>query len=109
MRLDPVETSFLFNILARYIRALLPDLIKFSYIPQNDLRINENSQIHAPPGGRDRSPDFTLASWSTKMQVVEPEEHVLVLEFAENSKGKKNENYLFVAYSSALNLIVFMM
>lgn len=43
------------------------------------------------------------------MQVVEPEEHVLVLEFAENSKGKKNENYLFVAYSSALNLIVFMM
>jgi hypothetical protein len=42
------------------------------------------------------------------MQVVEPEEHVLVLEFAENSKGKKNENYPFVAYSSALNLIVFM-
>ena len=31
------------------------------------------------------------------MQVVEPEEHVLVLEFAENSKGKKNENNLFVA------------
>lgn len=32
------------------------------------------------------------------MQVVEPEEHVLVLEFAENSKGKKNENNTCVAF-----------
>jgi hypothetical protein len=32
------------------------------------------------------------------MQVVEPEEHVLVLEFAENSKGKKNENNPFVTF-----------
>lgn len=55
--------------------------------------------MHAPPrGARDRSPDFNLASWSTKMQVVEPEEHVLILEFAENSKGKKSENNPFVAF-----------
>jgi hypothetical protein len=32
------------------------------------------------------------------MQVIEPEEHVLVLEFAENSKGKKNENNTCVAF-----------
>jgi hypothetical protein len=32
------------------------------------------------------------------MQIMEPEEHVLVLEFAENSKGKKNENNPFVAF-----------
>ena len=32
------------------------------------------------------------------MQVVEPEEHVLILEFAENSKGKKSENNPFVAF-----------
>jgi len=32
------------------------------------------------------------------MQVTEPEEHVLVLEFAENSRGKTNENNPFVLF-----------
>jgi DEAD/DEAH box helicase domain-containing protein len=55
--------------------------------------------VHVPTrGARDRSPDFSLASWSTRMQVTEPEEHVLVLEFAENSRGKKNENNPFVLF-----------
>lgn len=74
-------------------RTLLPDLIKFAYIPQNDLRVNADPQIPESNRQRDRSPDFTIpdATTTTGLNIVEPEEHVLILEFAENSKGKKTE------------------
>lgn len=80
------------SIEALFVRTLLPDLIKFAYIAQNELRIHADSQPQTNKNKteRGRSPDFALAS--THLNVVEPEEHVLVLEFAENSKGKKSEN-----------------
>ncbi|KAF7975315.1 hypothetical protein HWV62_10102 [Athelia sp. TMB] len=73
------------------LKALLPDLIKFAYIPPNDLRIHENTQAANAERPRARSPDFNLASVSARtVPTLETEEHVLVLEFAENSKGKKS-------------------
>jgi DEAD/DEAH box helicase domain-containing protein len=71
-------------------RALLPDLINFAYIPQNELRIHGDSQ-----GQRDRSPDFsTISAPSDSLigGINEAEEHVLVLDFADNSRGKKSQN-----------------
>jgi DEAD/DEAH box helicase domain-containing protein len=74
-------------------RALLPDIIKFAYIPHNDIR------IHAETLGREHkrsnSPDFALRSRplatpaSSQLPGHEEEEHVLVLEFAENFRGPK--------------------
>jgi DEAD/DEAH box helicase domain-containing protein len=63
------------------VRALLPDLIKFAYIPQHRLRIH---------GGRD-SPDFSAFAQSS-LGIAEKEEHVLILEFTDKSRGKKSGN-----------------
>ncbi|OJA19678.1 hypothetical protein AZE42_06950 [Rhizopogon vesiculosus] len=75
------------------LKALLPDIIKFAYIPHNDIR------IHAETLGREHkrsnSPDFALRSRplatpaSSQLPGHEEEEHVLVLEFAENFRGPK--------------------
>lgn len=70
-------------------RALLPDQVIFSYIPKNELLINAT-----PEGGRrERSPNFSTfstCSHSRDQSSGNAEEHVLVLEFAENSRGKKS-------------------
>ncbi|KAG6833474.1 hypothetical protein H0H87_006046 [Tephrocybe sp. NHM501043] len=68
-------------------QAILPDLIKFSYIPRNELRITEDSL----KGHRERSPDYsTFGAASTSATKLENEDdHVLVLEFIDNAKGKK--------------------
>jgi hypothetical protein len=68
----------------------LPDLVKFSYIPKNELKVNEND---ASVGrARARSPDFTIGPSSFKALAREEEGHVLVLEFFDNLKGKKSRN-----------------
>ncbi|KAJ8595607.1 DEAD H helicase [Rhizopogon salebrosus TDB-379] len=75
------------------LKALLPDIIKFAYIPHNDLRIHAEtlSQQHK----RSNSPNFALHSRSlatpasSLLPGQEEEEHVLVLEFAENFRGPK--------------------
>ncbi|KAA1474847.1 DEAD H helicase [Dentipellis sp. KUC8613] len=67
------------------LTALLPDMIKFAYEAKNNIRINATQTQHREP-----SPDFGKfqqeGMYGTQ---VHEEEHVLILEFAENSKGKK--------------------
>jgi len=80
-------------------RALLPDLIKFSYIPQSEHRIHADAQLHK---GKERfgSPPYTVATRSsTSVQVastLEEDEHVLVLEFAELGKPRSRKEDLLV-------------
>jgi DEAD/DEAH box helicase domain-containing protein len=65
----------------------MPDIIRFSYIPRNEIQIYENSVAASAKHVRD-SVDFSLPSSST----LEDKEHVLVLDFADNAKGKKGSN-----------------
>lgn len=66
----------------------MPDMIKFSYIPQNDLRIHGDS-VQSSKSRRELSPDFSISSSS---KGDHDGDHVLVLEFADNSRGKKAQN-----------------
>lgn len=96
------------------LRALLPDLIKFGYIPRNDIRVNAEVQVQR----RDKSPDYSafmsgggymassgpdndtsLSNESlpgpSALQVggnAEEDEHVLLLEFIDNARGKKHDD-----------------
>ncbi|KAJ3572806.1 hypothetical protein NP233_g2842 [Leucocoprinus birnbaumii] len=72
------------------IKALLPDLVKFSYIPKNDLKVNESNDDTTKR--RANSPDFIISRSSDKSHTMGEEGHVLVLEFFDNLKGKKSRN-----------------
>ncbi|KAF8078143.1 P-loop containing nucleoside triphosphate hydrolase protein, partial [Lyophyllum atratum] len=80
------------------LKALLPDQIKFSYIPRNDLRVNEQS-LSASRGHRERSPDYSAFrnASTSKIPIDDEEEHVLVLEFVDNARGKKIKNNSLVS------------
>lgn len=69
-------------------RALLPNLIKFSYIPKNDLRMNDDPEKVSAKDDR-VVPLFSNSDLSNK---IDNEGHVLVLEFLDNLKGKKSNN-----------------
>ncbi|KAG6849336.1 hypothetical protein H0H93_009302 [Arthromyces matolae] len=74
------------------MRAILPDLIKFAYIPRNQLRITEEISR-----GR-KSPDYSSCSGSTSTSTLENEEdHVLVLEFVDNVRGTKTKGNRFLS------------
>jgi DEAD/DEAH box helicase domain-containing protein len=68
----------------------MPDMIKFSYIPKNELYIHGDSH----PG--QASVDFAVSRDSlTLPHSSRPggdDEHVLVLDFADNSRGKKQQS-----------------
>ncbi|KAL5490199.1 HRQ1 [Sanghuangporus weigelae] len=75
------------------LKALLPDLIRFAYIPRDQLMINADAQESSSRGKKDRerSPDFsafTIGSSSAGFSHSTPheDEHVLVLDFA-GAKG----------------------
>ncbi|KAG1882994.1 hypothetical protein F4604DRAFT_1953038 [Suillus subluteus] len=80
------------------LKALLPDVVEFAYIPQIDLRIH--GETVSQQNKRPNSPDFTLHSQSlaidtpsgSRLPGHEEEEHVLVLEFAENFRTTKLGN-----------------
>lgn len=79
-----------------YLRALLPDLIKFAYIPRDDLRINAEVQEQKYGGskGRASSPDFSAfihksSEDSSVHGTSHEDEHVLVLEFIGNKGASK--------------------
>ncbi|KAH7889934.1 DEAD H helicase [Phlebopus sp. FC_14] len=82
------------------LKALIPDLIKFAYIPCNELRIQPSQTQH----GR-KSPDFSLSSQARSSQLpgMDEDEHVLVLEFAENSKGKKDRQGVGLSLPPAMS------
>ena len=77
-----------------YHRALLPEMVKFAYTPRLELRIHSDQQ----PGSsrRARSPDFsefrTAGTSSSRVNDVDEDEHVLVLDFIDNSRGTKTGN-----------------
>ncbi|EJD05721.1 DEAD/H helicase [Fomitiporia mediterranea MF3/22] len=93
------------------LKALLPDLIRFAYIPRDQLRINAESQGEADKKskGRGGSPDysaFTVGSSSAGFSHATPheDEHVLVLDFAAaKGTGKKPDAPAF-AYQLAPSL-----
>jgi DEAD/DEAH box helicase domain-containing protein len=81
-----ILTSDRQGLFRRIRRALLPNLIKFAYIPENELRIDKDA-----PKRRENTPDFLTFGLSTPS--FEPEqEHILVLEFVDDPKGKKSSN-----------------
>ncbi|KZV84071.1 hypothetical protein EXIGLDRAFT_727691, partial [Exidia glandulosa HHB12029] len=80
------------------IKALLPDLVKFAYIPANDLQVQMAAQ------DRDGAPDI-YASSST--HTLDDEEHVLVLEFLEGSLSTslstlRNQSQWSLTYAPSL-------
>ncbi|KAG1819521.1 DEAD H helicase [Suillus subaureus] len=80
------------------LKALLPDVVEFAYIPHSDLRIH--GETVSQQKKRSNSPDFTLHSQPLAIDTLsgsrlpghEEEEHVLVLEFAENFRTTKPGN-----------------
>ena len=70
----------------RSIRALVPDMIRFAYVPRSEIQANENRI--ATSGKSSDEVDFSLPSTSK----LEDDEHVLVLEFTDNIKGIKSSN-----------------
>ncbi|TCD65415.1 hypothetical protein EIP91_002714 [Steccherinum ochraceum] len=82
------------------LKALLPELIRFSYVPSIELRIHAES---SSDNKREGSPDFAIVPTSkiepSALPGVEDEEHVLVLDFVDAPKGKKsvNEGFMFGA------------
>jgi DEAD/DEAH box helicase domain-containing protein len=70
-------------------RVLLPDLINFAYIPHNERRVHDGSA--GSSSKRAKSPDFSAFAKKAEQfrTQLEPEEHVLTLEFNESSKSKK--------------------
>ena len=68
------------------LRMLIPDTIKFAYVSRTQIQIHENS-IAAAQKQRDMV-DFSLPSPGHS----EEDEHVLVLEFVDNSKRKRSSN-----------------
>ncbi len=73
---------------------LIPDTIKFAYVSRTEIQIHENS-ITAAQRPSDMV-DFSLPSTSRP----EEEEHVLVLEFIDNLKGKRSAN---IGHASSLD------
>ncbi|KAF8580679.1 P-loop containing nucleoside triphosphate hydrolase protein [Ramaria rubella] len=71
------------------LKALLPDLIRFAYIPQSEHCINSDVQSHK---GKDRarSPDYS-AHANSGHGALEADEHVLILDFSEFGKPKKQK------------------
>ena len=71
-----------------YCRALLPDIVKFAYTPRTELEVHNQG-----PARRDEHPDFGGfgAARDTRKGITETEEeHVLVLELADNDTSKNN-------------------
>ena len=76
---------------------MLPEIVKFAYTPRIELRIHSDQQ-----GGstrRERSPDFsafrTASASGSRVNDVDEDEHVLVLDFMDNARGKKPTNPAF--------------
>lgn len=73
------------------LTALLPDMIKFAYIPHTDLRINGDlsSSVQEKP-----SPPFSITPTSSNAIIsnTHEDEHVLILELVDNSKVKRSSS-----------------
>ncbi|KAH9854069.1 DEAD/H helicase [Lenzites betulinus] len=74
------------------LKALLPEVVKFAYTPRSELRIH--SDQHVGSSRRERSPDYAAfqaaGASGSRTNDVDTDEHVLVLDFMDNSRGKKS-------------------
>ncbi|KAI6129159.1 P-loop containing nucleoside triphosphate hydrolase protein [Pisolithus thermaeus] len=87
------------------LKALLPDLINFAYIARDQLRIQAETLSQVQRSGR-TSPDFSLRSLeksSSQLPGIEEDEHVLVLEFADNTRGKKQRTGSLLSLPPAMS------
>ncbi|KAJ4480369.1 P-loop containing nucleoside triphosphate hydrolase protein [Lentinula edodes] len=64
------------------LKALLPEIITFAYVPRNQIQVNLSAKSNDEP-------DFSafLTSKESKLGLTKEPEHVLLLEFAESWKG----------------------
>lgn len=87
----------------RAFRALLPHIVKFAYIPRVQLQIHGNTQ--ASSSNRQESPDYSrfdpaVSSSASPDTSVDEDEHVLVLDFEDNSRGHKMANgFVHISYA----------
>ncbi|KAI0709033.1 P-loop containing nucleoside triphosphate hydrolase protein [Earliella scabrosa] len=86
---EPLELSKVAEL-----KALLPEIVKFAYTPRIELRIHGDQQSGS--SRRERSPDFSAfrsaGASSSRVHDVDEDEHVLVLDFVDNSRGTKPMN-----------------
>ena len=69
-------------------RALLPHLVKFAYIPRTEVQIHGDAQLSHSK--REKSPDFSRYGSNQDPGLIHDcDEHVLVLDFEESSRGNK--------------------
>ncbi|KAJ3559889.1 hypothetical protein NM688_g67 [Phlebia brevispora] len=72
------------------LKAILPNLIQFAYIPRVQLQIHEDSRQHEPHKKDEAYAAFDSArSAGPSTDAAEEEEHVLVLDFEDPSRGSK--------------------
>lgn len=95
-----------FGLMNRF-RALLPDLIRFAFIPRDQLQINaDGTPGPASKERRDKSPDFSAFTFSDSTSgfsraTQHEDEHVLVLDFAAaKGSGKKPDAQMYAMPSS---------
>jgi DEAD/DEAH box helicase domain-containing protein len=69
------------------LRAIIPDLLRFGYIPADQIKLNSSD---VPGSVRSSSPTYALPS----APILDEEEHVLVLEFVESTKRYKAPEYV---------------
>ncbi|KAG8953362.1 hypothetical protein FRC03_011793, partial [Tulasnella sp. 419] len=78
------------------IKAIIPELIRFAYIPAADLRIH--SDKGSQPEGRSKSGrDDDI--YAPQTSSIKDDEQVLVLDFVEQKKGKKESSGPLNSYS----------
>lgn len=62
-------------------RAVIPDLLKFGYIPSDQVKLTDNSALVQ---------NSSSASALPSARILDDEEHVLVLDFVESTKRYKS-------------------
>lgn len=70
-----------------FVRAIIPDLLRFGYIPADQVKLNASaSDDKSAKSKRGSSPAYALPS----APILDEEEHVLLLEFIESTKRTKS-------------------
>ncbi|KAJ6606558.1 P-loop containing nucleoside triphosphate hydrolase protein [Mycena vulgaris] len=68
------------------LKTLLPELVKFAYMPRNEIMVQDQASSRTS-----RSADFRIGNGPGASDGLDEEEHVLILEFVDKSNGKKIE------------------
>lgn len=79
----------------------MPDLIKFAYIPKSERRINADIQTHQ---GKERAGSSDYSAYSAG--VLQEDEHVLILDFAELGKPRARREDQFVILPLPLHALL---